>query len=68
VAKNGGDPVIYIQLEWDQGTGIWQELNTYTANMAVPLSYVHNTPSILNSGEPYVYRLTAKNGVGFSTF
>jgi hypothetical protein len=34
--------------------------------MAVPLSYTHNTPSILNSGAAYVYRLTAKNGVGFS--
>jgi hypothetical protein len=34
--------------------------------MAVPLSYIHNTPSILNSGAPYVYRLTAKNGVDFS--
>jgi len=47
---------------------VWENLNSYTTNMAVPLSYIHNTPSILNSGAPYVYRLTAKNGVDFSTF
>lgn len=34
--------------------------------MTVPTSYVHNTPSILNSGAPYIYRLTPKNGVGYS--
>ena len=34
--------------------------------MTVPTFHVHNTPSILNSGMPYIYRLTPKNGVGYS--
>lgn len=53
-------------LEWDQGKNEWESLNVYTANMAIPTSFDHIPPSILNSGAPYVYRLTAKNGVGYS--
>jgi len=68
VTKNGGDPVIYYQLDWDQGKSVWEPLNSYTTNMAVPLSYVHTPPAILNSGGTYVYRLTAKNGVDFSPY
>ena len=34
--------------------------------MVVPTSFDHSTPSILNSGASYVYRLTPKNGVGYS--
>ena len=34
--------------------------------MAVPTSFNHIPHSILGSGAPYAYRLTPKNGVGFS--
>ena len=69
--QNGGDSEIFYLLEWDQGLGSGVEanfipLNTYTSGMTVPTSYVHNTPSILTSGAPYIYRLTPKNGVGYS--
>jgi hypothetical protein len=55
-------------LEWDQGKNEWEPLNSYTPNMAIPTSLNHIPPSILNSGGDYVYRLTPKNGVAYSTF
>lgn len=67
-ADNGRDPVIFYLLEWDQGKSVWEPLNTYTTNMVVPTSYNHVPPAILNSGGTYVYRLTPKNGVDYSTF
>jgi len=67
-SENGRDPVIFYLLEWDQGKNEWEPLNTYTANMAIPTSHDHIPPSILNSGGTYVYRLTPKNGVAYSTF
>ena len=65
-SENGRDPVIFYLLEWDQGKSEWQSLNSYTTNMVVPTSFNHIPPSILNSGAPYVYRLTPKNGVDYS--
>lgn len=65
VADNGRDPIIFYLLEWDQGNSTWVALNTYTTNMAVPLSKVHTPVAILTSGMTIKYRLTAKNGVDY---
>ena len=48
-AKNGGDPVIFYELEWDSGTSetTFTPLNTFTTGMAVPKRHVHNPGYIL---------------------
>lgn len=66
-ASNGGDPIIYYQLQWDQGTSTWTDLNAYTDGMTFPTSYEHIPASVLTSGATYKYRVLAKNGVGFSS-
>ena len=33
--------------------------------MAVPIQQVHIPSAILTSGAPYIYRISAKNGVGY---
>jgi hypothetical protein len=67
-ADNGGDPVVFYELEWDSGSleGSFTALNTYTTGMAVPKKHVHNPGYILSAGAPYTYRLRALNGVGYS--
>ena len=52
-------------LEWDQGSCTWESLNTYTANMNIPYSYIHYPTNMFPTGSTQTYRLTAKNGVGY---
>jgi hypothetical protein len=66
-ANNGGDAVIFYLLEWDQGSDSWTSLNSYTVGMTIPTAYTHNPASILASGGTYKYRLSAMNGVGYSS-
>jgi hypothetical protein len=66
VANDGGDAIIFYLLEWDQGINSWTALNTYTVGMAIPLSLTQIPADILSSGATYKYRISAKNGVGYS--
>jgi hypothetical protein len=67
-ASNGGDPVIFYELQWDTGSigASYTPLNTYSSGMVVPKQYIHNPGYILTSGAAYNYRIRAKNGVDYS--
>ena len=64
VADNGGDTITDYLLQWNQGTGVWVDIDTKLNGMTT--TYNHIPPSILTSGGTYKYRLYSKNGVGYS--
>jgi hypothetical protein len=56
----GRDDVIYYQLDWDQGTGVWANVTEISS-----MVYTWTFSDSIKNGTVYNFRVTPKNRAGF---
>ena len=64
-AHTGGGSIISYQLDWDQGTSSWTDLQGLSSD-STALTYTIS--SGLTAGTPYEFRLRAKNSFGWGPY
>lgn len=65
-AFTGGDSPDYYGLEWDQGTGNWENVTTEAIGLKTSFNFTRSIP--FPSGLNISFRLYAKNGVGYGAY
>ncbi len=72
-SKDGGDPITYYLLEWDNGdstkleSDTWTELTSSSAGIKTQFIQLANPAPFVNN-TVFRYRMKAKNGAGFGDY
>ena len=64
--ETGGDPITHYSLEWASSASTWTVLNTDTSQLLANIT--HNFGSVCTSGSTRVYRIRARNRVGWGPY